>query len=109
MGACKHNHLCCRNERECRHEHSVAGTDAFGHQDEQQGVGAVGATDHVLCAAEFRKLALELGDLGPQNELAALQYGRNGPLDAVANPLALGGQVDKCRDQPSTLFIHAIP
>src|SRR5262245_48894750 len=107
--ACKHNHLGRRNERECRYEYGVAGTDAFGHQDEQQGVGAIGTTDHVLCAAEFHKPALKLGDLGPQNELSALQYGRNGPLDTVANLLALRSQIDEGRNRPSTLFVHAIP
>ena len=43
-GAGKHHHLDRGDEGEGRHEHRIARADALGHQRQQQGVGAVGAS-----------------------------------------------------------------
>ena len=101
-------HLDRGDEGEGGHEHGVARADALGHQRQQQRIGAVRASDAVPRAAEGRKLPLELGDLGPQNELAVVQHGGDRPLDAVAKPFALRGEVDKGRNGLRAVFAHAI-
>src|SRR4029434_423895 len=78
------------------------------HQSEQQGVGAVRATDAMARAADGGKLALELGDLGTENVLAMFEHRRNGPLDAVAQPLALRGEVDEGGNGLRAVLTHAI-
>ena len=52
----------------------VAGADAEGPKDELEGIGAGADDDGVLGAAEFRPLALEGGDLRPEDELAVAQH-----------------------------------
>src|SRR5262245_5691320 len=108
LGAAKQRHLGGGNEGECRHEDRIAGAYAFGHQSKQQGVGAVRATDAMARAAEGGKLPLELGDLGPENVLTVLEHRRDHPLDAVAQPLALRGEVDEGGNGLRAVLTHAI-
>ena len=106
--AAKQCHLGGRNEGECGHEHGIAGTDALGHQSQQQRIGAVRATDAVARAAKGGKLPLKLDDLGPQNVLTMFEHRRDRPLDAVAQPLALRGEVDEGGNGLRAVLTHAI-
>ncbi len=107
-GAAEQWHLGGRNEGECGHEDRIAWADAFGHQSEQQRIGAVRATDAMARAAEGSELPLELGDLGPENVLAMFEHRRDRPLDAVAQPLALRGEVDEGGNGLRAVLTHAI-
>ena len=51
---------------------------------------------------------LELADLGPQHELAVVQHFGDRPLDAIAKPFALRGEIDKGGNGLLTLSAHAI-
>ena len=75
---------------------------------QQQRIGAIGAADAMPRAAERRQLTFELGDLRPQHKLAVVQHRGDGPLDAVAKPLALRGEINEGRNGLLTLCAHAI-
>ena len=55
-----------RGEGEGRHEHRLARLDALRHQRQPQRVGAVGAAEHVLGAAEFGELRSSSATSGPR-------------------------------------------
>jgi hypothetical protein len=64
-----------------------------------QGVGAVGTGQHVPSAAEFRKLALKLSDLGAEDEPAVFEHALDRQFDSAADTRALGLQInefDRC-------------
>ena len=66
-----------------------------GIERQQQRVGAVGAGDAVLDADIGGELALELGDLRPENVAAALDDAVDGGLQPVADPFALRAKIDE--------------
>ena len=65
------------------------------HQRQAQGIGAVGAAEHMLGAAEFRQLALELGDFGTEDKAAVI----DDPPDRLVHPrpdmAPLGAEIDE--------------
>ena len=81
-----------RGEGEARHEHRIARADAGGIERQQQRVGAVGAGDRVLDADIGGELALELGDLRPENVVAAFDDAIDGGLQPVANAVRAARQ-----------------
>jgi len=66
--------LCRRVERERRTDHLVPSADSERVEHEHERIGTVGHADRVADAEIVGRLALERGDIGPENELAALEH-----------------------------------
>ena len=82
-------------EAEGRHDHGIAGAHAHRAQGEAQGVGAVGAGDHVRGMAELSQGPLQLRHLGAHDELAMGEDALHAIVDHAPQPTALRLQVDK--------------
>src|SRR3984893_924836 len=82
-------------KREGWHEHRLARLDALRHQREPQSVGAVGAAQYVLGAAEGGELLLEDGDLGAHDVFAVVDDTENRLVDAAAEAPPLRAQIDE--------------
>ena len=74
--------LCRRVERERRTDDLVPSADSERVEHEHERVGPVGHADRVADAEIVGRLALERGDIGPENELAALEHA----VDRLADP-----------------------
>ena len=106
LGLGQRHHLGGRGEGEARHEHRVARSDAGRIERQQQRVGAVGAGDGVLDADIGGDLALELGDLRPENVFAAVDDAIDGGLEAVAEPFALRAEIDELHQAPEAKVVE---
>ena len=106
LGLGQRHDLGGRGEGEARHEHRIARSDAGRHERQQQRVGAVGAADGVLDPDIGRDLAFELGDLRPQNILAAVDDALDGGLQPVAKPFALRAEIDELHYVLKAMELH---
>jgi hypothetical protein len=84
-----------RGEGEGRAQDRIARLDAQRHQAEAERVGAVGAGQYVLGAAERRQLLLQFGHLGAHDVLAVVDDAQHGFVHALADPAPLGAEVDE--------------
>jgi hypothetical protein len=84
-----------RREREGRAEDGVARPQPFGHENQRQRVRAVGAGDHVRCAAEGREVGFQLRHLRSHDVAAMVDDPQDRLVDARAKPAALGCEIDK--------------
>ncbi len=94
-GADQRHHFGGGAEGERRADDGVAGTDALGAQRQHQRVGAAGAGDGMLGAAEGGELALEGAHLRAEHELAVVEHARDRGVDGGAETAALGRDVDE--------------
>ncbi len=83
------------DEGEAGGDHLVARADAQRHQGDLQGVGAVGAGDAVAGAGEGAQALLQFGHLRAEDVLAVVEDAADAGLDALADALLLGLQVDE--------------
>ena len=96
-----------RGEGEARHDNRVSCPDPVCHQCEEQGVGAARARDGVANPAVRRQSLLERADLRPHDELPVLQHPPDRVVDAGAEPVALGLEIDE-RDRRRARAGHVI-
>src|SRR6202022_4155030 len=85
-------------------KHCIAGTDVLGHQTEQQPIGAVAARKSVPRATKLSKLALELSDFLPHDEVCMLAHPQDCIIDPRTQAAALRLEVYERND-----FRHAFP
>ena len=84
-----------RVERERRADDLVARADAQCVEDEHERVGAVGDADRVPHAEIGRRLSLEGGHVGPEDEVAALEHAVDHLADAGQKRVVLCSYVNE--------------
>ena len=80
---------------------SWPGPMPFGHQGDQERLGAAGDGDAVLGAGVGGELGFQLGHLGAHDELAVVEHGLDARVDAGLEGLVLGLEVDELHAQLS--------
>src|SRR5207253_8680507 len=80
---------------ECKgwHQHRLSGFEGLDYEGQTQRVGAVGAAQHVLGAAEGGELLFEDGDLRAHDVFAVVDDAENGLVDAAAKAPPLRAQI----------------
>ena len=94
-GADQHRHFRRRAEGEGRTDHGIARPNATAAQRQHQRVGAAGAGDDMLGAAEGGELGLERPHFRAHDELAMIEHARDGAIDRLAQPAALRADIDE--------------
>ncbi len=105
-GAGQGHHFGRGAEGERRADDGVAGTNALGAQRQRQCVGAAGAGDGMLGAAECGELALEGAHLRTEHELAMIEHARDRGVDGGAETAALGRNVDEWNRRRFDTLVH---
>ncbi len=91
----KRNNFSSRCKRERRNENCMARADAARHQRHLQGVGAVGAGDHMLHAQIFTELLFELSHFRTENVTAFRNNLGNGGIKTVFDTRALRSKINE--------------
>ena len=96
LGLGQRHHLGGRRKGEARHEHRVARSDArWPYSGSSSASVPLAQADDMLDADIGGELVFELGDLGPEDILAAVDDAVDRRIEPVAEPLALRAKIDE--------------
>ena len=95
LGTQKHDNFGGSYKGERRSDDFIARANTQRHQAHEQGLGAAGTGDALICPREGSKLVFQLFDLRPHNVLAMLKHSVDAGLNLRLERLVLGFEVDE--------------